>query len=179
MYNRLAAFVVNITMAAAYHYANENFIKEPYHTSALSGEGWVLELLSGHSERIRCELAVHHHVFYKLIETLKDLGYSRSKFVSLEEKLAIFLYICVTGLSVRHVGEHFQCANETISKYVYTFLGLFIYFMTSVLAALKRCFLPSRPPSFTTCMYACQRSMIPHLPKSRTIRNSSHFLPML
>jgi hypothetical protein len=104
-------------MAAAFEYANQNFIKEPYHTSALTGEGWVLELLSGHPERIRCELAVHHHVFYKLIETLKDMGYTRSKHVSLEEKLAIFLYTCVTGLSVRHVGERFQRANDTITKY--------------------------------------------------------------
>ncbi|KAG2030934.1 hypothetical protein BDR03DRAFT_836450, partial [Suillus americanus] len=24
---------------------------------------------------------------------------------------------CVTGLSVCHLGEHFQCSNDTISKY--------------------------------------------------------------
>jgi hypothetical protein len=36
----------------------------------------------------------------------------------LEEQLAIFLYACVTGLSVRHLGEHFQRSNDTISKYV-------------------------------------------------------------
>jgi hypothetical protein len=31
---------------------------------------------------------------------------------------AIFLYMCVTGLSVHHVGERFQRSNKTISKYV-------------------------------------------------------------
>jgi hypothetical protein len=39
-------------------------------------------------------------------------------YISLEEKLAIFLYTCVTGLSLHHVGEHFQHTSETISKYV-------------------------------------------------------------
>ncbi|KAK0440669.1 uncharacterized protein EV420DRAFT_1249896, partial [Desarmillaria tabescens] len=37
--------------------------------------------------------------------------------VFLEEQVAIFLYMCVTGLSVRHVGERFQRSNETIAKY--------------------------------------------------------------
>ncbi|KAH7888173.1 hypothetical protein F5I97DRAFT_1806364, partial [Phlebopus sp. FC_14] len=35
--------------------------------------------------------------------------------------LGIFLYTCITGLSTKHVGEHFQWSNDIISKYV-TFL---------------------------------------------------------
>ena len=89
---------------------------EPYHTSALSGEGWVIELLTGHPEWIWCELGMHAHVFAALISELRALGYSNSKFVSLEEQLAIFLYTAVTGLSTRHVGERFQCSNDTISR---------------------------------------------------------------
>ncbi|KAH9954260.1 hypothetical protein BGW80DRAFT_1130185, partial [Lactifluus volemus] len=45
--------------------------KQPYHTSALTGEAWVLELLAGHPECIRCELGVHHHVFDQLISELQ------------------------------------------------------------------------------------------------------------
>ena len=89
---------------------------EPYHTSILTGEGWVLELLSGHPERIRCELGVSQDVFVKLISELHKMGHTSSKFVSLEEQLAIFLYCCVTGLTIRHVGERFQRSNETISR---------------------------------------------------------------
>jgi hypothetical protein len=89
---------------------------EPYHTSALSGEAWVVELLTGHPERIRCELGVHAHVFGKLISELRALGHTNSKYLSLEEQLAIFLYTAVTGLSIRHVGERFQRSNETISR---------------------------------------------------------------
>ncbi|KAG2368968.1 hypothetical protein BDR07DRAFT_1572002 [Suillus spraguei] len=36
---------------------------QPYHTSALSDEAWVVELLTGHPECIWCELGVHAHVF--------------------------------------------------------------------------------------------------------------------
>ena len=38
--------------------------------------------------------------------------------VTLEEQLSIFLYTCVTGLMVQHVGERFQQVNNTIAKYV-------------------------------------------------------------
>jgi hypothetical protein len=93
------------------------FQRVPYHTSSLSGEGWVLELLAGHPERIRCELGVHHHIFAALISELREMGHGNSRHVSLEEQLSIFLYGCVTGLPVRHVGERFQRSSDTISRY--------------------------------------------------------------
>ena len=89
---------------------------QPYHISILTGEGWVLELLAGHPERICCELGMQHEVFIQLITELHTLGHTNSWFVSLEEQLAIFLYCCVTGLIIRHVGEHFQRSNDTISQ---------------------------------------------------------------
>ena len=84
--------------------------------SILTGEGWVMELLSGHPDRIRCELGVSHNVFAGLILELREMGYRNSKYVSLEEQLTIFLYASVTGLTIRHLGEQFQSSNETISR---------------------------------------------------------------
>jgi hypothetical protein len=92
------------------------YVKQPYHTSILSGEGWVQELLNGHPKRIQCELGVSKHVFHQLIHELQSMGHTRSRYVSLEEQLAIFLYTSVTGLTVQHVGERFQRSNSTISK---------------------------------------------------------------
>ena len=46
------------------------YTREAYHTSALTGEAWVMELLSGHPECIRTELGVHLHVFVALIAEL-------------------------------------------------------------------------------------------------------------
>ncbi|KAG2746885.1 hypothetical protein P692DRAFT_201670315, partial [Suillus brevipes Sb2] len=63
--------------------------KQPYHTSALSGIGWVNKLLTGHPHRIRCELGVCRHVFYVLLNLLRDSGCKASKYVLLEEQLAV------------------------------------------------------------------------------------------
>jgi hypothetical protein len=74
--------------------------KTPYHTSALTGEMWVLELINGHPERIRNELGVCKDIFLGLRNDLYRYGHRNSKHVTLEEQLAIFLYTCVTGLSI-------------------------------------------------------------------------------
>ena len=111
-----AALIVSIIITATANILQPLYTKEPYHTSALSGEAWVLELLSGHPNRIRTELGMSLGAFSSLIQELQGAGYSNSKHVSLEEQLAIFLYMCVTGLTIRHVGERFQRSNETISR---------------------------------------------------------------
>ncbi|KAF8876768.1 hypothetical protein BD779DRAFT_1412298, partial [Infundibulicybe gibba] len=65
---------------------------EPYHTSALTGEDWVIELLCGHPDHIHTSLGVSHHVFSTLITELRNAGHTNSQYVSLEEQLAIFLH---------------------------------------------------------------------------------------
>ena len=94
--------------------------KDPiqYHTSALSGEAWVIKLLVGHPGQIRCKLRMNANIFVGLVDELDELGHDDSKFVSLEEQLAIFLYISVTGLTIRHAGKRFQQSNETVTWYV-------------------------------------------------------------
>ncbi|EGO28369.1 hypothetical protein SERLADRAFT_379992 [Serpula lacrymans var. lacrymans S7.9] len=74
-------------------------------SAALTGHGWVLELLSGHPDRIRAELGVRCHVFFRLVDLLKCYQYVDSRHVHIEEQLAIYQYACVTGLSVCHIGE--------------------------------------------------------------------------
>ena len=110
------AIIVSVIISATANILQPLYIREAYHTSALSGEAWVLELLCGHPNRIRTELGVSHEVFSALIQELRDSGYHSSRHVSLEEQLAIFLYMSVTGLTIRHVGERFQRSNETISR---------------------------------------------------------------
>ena len=90
----------------------------PYHTSILTGEGWIKELLEGHPECIRNKLGVHKSGFRILVAELQNAEYHATRNVTVEEQLAIFLYTCVTGLSACHVGEQFQRSNDTISKYV-------------------------------------------------------------
>ena len=111
-----AALMVSIIVSATANILQSLYVREHYHTSALSGEAWLLELLCGHPNRIRTELGVSVEVFSNLVRELRDIGYQNSRNVSLEEQLAIFLYMCVTGLTIRHVGERFQRSNETISR---------------------------------------------------------------
>ena len=92
----------------------------PYHTSILTGAGWLMELLLGHPDRIRCELGVRKHIFEALVNELCTMGYGDNRSVCLEEQLGIFLYSCVTGLTVRHVGERFQRSNDTVARCVST-----------------------------------------------------------
>jgi hypothetical protein len=115
---RYAALFISIIITATAVLVDSLFtrVKEPYHTSILTGEGWIIELLSGHPNCIRCELGVSHDVFAALISELRGMGHVNSKYVSLEEQLGIFLYMSVTGLTIRHVGERFQRSNETISR---------------------------------------------------------------
>ena len=51
------------------------------------------------------ELGVHNEVFLALVEELQSMGHEDTKNVTLQEQLAIFLYISVTGLSIHHAGE--------------------------------------------------------------------------
>jgi len=115
---RYVLLMISIIIATTQSFLQTGLPKdpEPYHTSALKGEEWLMELIIGHPERIRCELGVHAHIFEKLIEELCGLGHRSSRHVLLEEQLAIFLYTCVTGLTIRHVGERFQRSSDTISK---------------------------------------------------------------
>jgi hypothetical protein len=120
----LASEVINIAGITVNTYTTTYYDKQPYHTSILTGVGWVNELLNGHPEWIQCELGMHRHIFIILLQLLRNGGINDSMHVTLEEQLAIFLYACVTGISVCHLAEHFQCSNNTISKCVPPLLPL-------------------------------------------------------
>ena len=60
-----------------------------------------------------------------VITSLCGFGFGDSKYVQLEEQLAIYLYMSITGLNIWHTGECFQCPNETISKYFCQMLRIF------------------------------------------------------
>ncbi|KAE9408350.1 hypothetical protein BT96DRAFT_748525, partial [Gymnopus androsaceus JB14] len=73
-------------------YATPGYWAQPYHTSKLTGQQWVDELLVGHPDRIHTELGMRLHVFIAFVLELRACGLSDSRHISLEEKTAIFLY---------------------------------------------------------------------------------------
>jgi len=63
------------------------------------------------------DVGMRVHVFLAFVHELRAVcGLGDSRHVGLDEQVAIFLYMCVTSLSIRHVAERFQCSNYTISK---------------------------------------------------------------
>ncbi|KAJ3964769.1 hypothetical protein EV361DRAFT_811683, partial [Lentinula raphanica] len=72
------AHVVQLVVLVGALYASTNYWNQPYHTSILTGQEWVNELIRGHPERIHTELGVHLHVFAQLIVHLRQMGYRDS-----------------------------------------------------------------------------------------------------
>jgi len=105
--------------AGASWYAEQALFKQPYHTSILSGQMWVRELLGGNPQCIKDQLGMAKHVFRQLIlQIASRTSATHTRHVGLDEQVAIFLYTMVTNLSNRKVAEHFQRSGDTISKYV-------------------------------------------------------------
>ncbi|TFK16778.1 hypothetical protein FA15DRAFT_552492, partial [Coprinopsis marcescibilis] len=52
-------------------YLSPNYWKQPYHTSKLSGEEWVDELIHGHPDWIWTELGMHLHVFLLFVPSYR------------------------------------------------------------------------------------------------------------
>ncbi|KAI0246946.1 hypothetical protein BJV78DRAFT_1134155, partial [Lactifluus subvellereus] len=90
--NHAAALVIGTVVAAAQIYSEPLYFKIPYHTSILTGEGWVQELLNGHPLRIKTELGMRHHVFWHFVQALVHSGLKPARNMSYEEQAAIFLY---------------------------------------------------------------------------------------
>ena len=93
------------------------FDKVPRHTSALSGQDWIDELVAGHDGWFYNELGMRKHVFWSLLSVLRnDAGLRDTWHVSSEEQLTIFLHYVHRGLSNRALQERFQRSPDTISK---------------------------------------------------------------
>jgi hypothetical protein len=70
-----------------------HFIKVPQHTSILSGQDRINELITGHDGRFYNEMGVHKHVFRTLVSLLQDdAGLHDTRHVSAKEQLAILLH---------------------------------------------------------------------------------------
>ena len=114
---RLLLAVVAALTAAAALYANDHLLHDPYHTSSLSGQKWVEELIMGHPGRFKDQFGMNKVAFFKLLEKLvQKTPLKDSRHVNVEEQLAIFLYACTTNLSSKKLAERFQRSTQTISK---------------------------------------------------------------
>jgi hypothetical protein len=93
------------------------FNRTPLHTSRLTGNQWVQELLDGHEERFYNEMGMSDTIFTQLLELLvREAGLHNTRYVTAREQLAIFLHYACRGLGNRALQERFQRSGDTISK---------------------------------------------------------------
>ncbi|KAF8240203.1 hypothetical protein L208DRAFT_1233970, partial [Tricholoma matsutake] len=94
---------------AAAAFTSRHLDKEVMHTSRLTGQDWIKELLEGHAKRFHQQMGMNKLVFWKLLHDLQGCcGLRATRHVSAEEQLAIFLRIAQTGLSNPEMQERFQ-----------------------------------------------------------------------
>ncbi|CAL5372908.1 unnamed protein product [Camellia sinensis] len=89
-------------------------MKEPCGTSSLTGGKWMVELQEGNQTRIFENFRMEREVFYQLCT---KYGLETGQRVSVQEQVAIFLYI--VGGDTRNINaqKRFQHSSQTISKY--------------------------------------------------------------
>jgi len=94
----------------------------PYHTSILTGEKWIIELISTQNyHHFYKQLGMSRESFLVLVRDLEaHYLVDQMRYMTTEEQVAIFLYTVVTNLSNHKVAERFQRSGETVSRYVLT-----------------------------------------------------------
>jgi len=97
---------------------------KPLRTSFLSGAMYIDELMTcDNPERIQQVLRMKLDVFQFLCSELKSKGgLVDSKFVSVEEQVAMFLFTIARASSNRDVQERFQHSGETVSRHFHAVL---------------------------------------------------------
>ena len=82
-----------------------------------TGQEYVDNLLNcGNPTRIRNQLCIELETFYLLHNWLVDnTKLNISRYISVEEKLVIFIFITSSGASNRKAQEQFNCSSWTIS----------------------------------------------------------------
>lgn len=113
--------------------------REPIRDSILSGPEWVKEVLCGHSDRVYEAFRMERHVFLNLCGLMIERGWLKdSRFIRVDEQVAIFLSMIYHKNSNRNLCERFQRSGQTISKY-------FTKVLNAVLKLAKEIIVP---PSF-------------------------------
>jgi hypothetical protein len=96
----------------------ERPIPIPRHTSVLTGQDWLDEIINGHPERCLDQLGMYPAAFLLLCwEFTTNGGLGDSRQITATEQTAIFVYWFVHASSQRDLMERFQRSNDTISRY--------------------------------------------------------------
>lgn len=123
----LLLFATSSSVSATAIYYSANFLKNQQHTSSLSGQQWMAELLNGHPKRVKDNLGTSQEGFLYLEDLLiRKAGLQSTRYMGTTEQLGIFLYAVVTDLSMRKLAERFQRSTETINRVYHKVMRCFL-----------------------------------------------------
>ena len=93
--------------------------RQPQRNCPYTGEQYIKFLLSGNPKSIREQLRMEVPTFVELVKQIvrKNVVDWSNMRLSLEESLAMFLFICGQSLGTRNAGDQFQHSNETIHRH--------------------------------------------------------------
>jgi len=92
--------------------------KNLIHTSKLSGAERVHEILTGHESLSKRNFRMEVSVFQALVNKLREKQLlDDSRAISVEEKVAIFIYALARNASNETLQYEFQHSGETISRH--------------------------------------------------------------
>ena len=95
------------------HWYSSTFLfKQPRHTSILTGEMWVKEVLNGNPIRMQNTFRMSRDIFDSLITEMKSFGLQASRAVDCDEMLCMFLYF-----AGQKGSSFFQTINYPVELY--------------------------------------------------------------
>lgn len=116
-------FAEVILLCALEKYHRTYFSKKPCRDSELSGHDYIFEVLKGHEIRCYESFRMKKSVFRKLCDVLKEKEWlENSRYVTVEEQVAMFLYVLSHNQRHRVVAERYQHSLETTSHYFHKVL---------------------------------------------------------
>ena len=120
----ISSLIIQATLPSLVPFLTHQLPAQPMRTSSLSGSEYIQEVMKCQNpKRIQEVLRMKLEVFQFLCAELKSKGgLAPSRYVSIEEQVAMFLYAIAHSDTNREVQERFQHSGETVSRHFHRVL---------------------------------------------------------
>ena len=109
------------TLVSQWH--EQHMVKEPSLDFSIARELYVRRLYYGSDRTCKEQLRLTRHCFTVLCFKLKEMGLKTTRNITVEEVVAMFLYVISFNLTNRKVGFDFIRSGETVSRYFHIVLN--------------------------------------------------------